>query len=218
MIKTVSAIAVAALLAGVLSASAHCSEYQLFTPRPLAGEVVQPEKGKGVLVERITIKPGDTLAKLSRQFSGRASYFPQILLFNDIKNPDLIIAGNELYVPVQKQIVSRQPKTAGDNAATLPAKEQPVTTKKKGAAKSIKAAATGKSSPAPTAVVKKSSGRTAGKEEQNVYQKAVTQYQQGDYRGALTAFTRFLDQYPQSQLAPDASLYKAECLLKLSGE
>lgn len=215
MIKTASAIAVAALLAVVLSDSAHCSEYQLFTPGPLAGEVVQPEKGKGVLVERITIKPGDTLAKLSRQFSGRASYFPQILLFNDIKNPDLIIAGNELYVPVQKQIVSRQPRSAGDNAATLPAKEKPVTARKKGAAKSIKAAATGKSSPAPTTAVKKSS---AGKEEQNGYQKAVTKYQQGDYHGALTAFTRFLDQYPQSQLAPDASLYKAECLLKLSGE
>ena len=57
----------------------------------------------GVLVQEIEIKKGDTLSGLSRKYSGRGMYFPQILLFNSIKNPNLIYSGNKLRIPVTRK-------------------------------------------------------------------------------------------------------------------
>jgi TolA-binding protein len=54
----------------------------------------------GILVQEIEIKKGDTLYDLSRKFSGRGMYFPQILLFNSIKNPNLIYEGKTLKIPL----------------------------------------------------------------------------------------------------------------------
>ena len=71
----------------------------LYQPRPVAqGE--QPPAGDGVLVREVLVKKGDTLSHLSKRFSGRGAYYPQILLFNSIKNPHLIYPGNLLRIPV----------------------------------------------------------------------------------------------------------------------
>src|SRR6185369_3732244 len=64
--------------------TATATDYLLFSPAAVAGEPTPPPPGDGVLVRKLTIKKGDTLSRLSRKNSGRSSYYPQILLFNNI--------------------------------------------------------------------------------------------------------------------------------------
>jgi LysM repeat protein len=81
-------------------------QYLLYTPQPVSsGHKVAAKDG--ILVQEIEIQKGDTLYALSRKFSGRGMYYPQILLFNSIKNPNLIYPGNILKIPVAQ-------KEAGD--------------------------------------------------------------------------------------------------------
>ena len=54
----------------------------LYSPAPVEGEAV----GDGVLVREVTVKKGDNLSRISKRYSGRDYYYPQILLFNEIKN------------------------------------------------------------------------------------------------------------------------------------
>lgn len=90
-----------ALILLSLAATVHGQEEFLYTPTPASSQ----EKGQmkeGVLVREVLVKNGDTLSGISRRFSGRGNYYPQILLFNDIKNPNLIFTGDTLRVPVGK--------------------------------------------------------------------------------------------------------------------
>ncbi len=74
-------------------------QYLLYAPQPAATVQKSPSQ-EGIIVQEIEVQKGDTLYGLSRKFSGRGMYFPQILLFNTIKNPNLIYPGNKLKVPV----------------------------------------------------------------------------------------------------------------------
>ena len=74
-------------------------EYYVYTPHPATpGE--SKTSGDGLLVEEVPVQKGDTLYGLSHRFSGRGSYYPQILLFNNIENPNMIYAGDKIRVPV----------------------------------------------------------------------------------------------------------------------
>ena len=64
----------------------------LYSPAPVEGEAV----GDGVLVREVTVKKGDNLSRISKRYSGRDYYYPQILLFNDIKRPHWIQIGQVL--------------------------------------------------------------------------------------------------------------------------
>lgn len=101
---------------------AAAEEYLLYVPESLGtGETPRDD---GVLVKKILIRRGDTLAKISRQYSGKGHYYPQILLFNRIANPDLIHAGRELRVPVRSHPSRKVPVTKG--AAPAPAMSSPM--------------------------------------------------------------------------------------------
>jgi len=181
-------------------------DYLLFAPHPVETLMV-PKPGEGVLVERITVRRGDTLAKISRKHGRKGSYFPQILLFNAISNPDLIHPGQSLLVPVSASFAQsiqaaekkKAPKSAG-------AKKK----RRKVKSDSASAATRTEKPAAPPAV-------TTGVKEQGLYARAIGDYKKGEYRKALRSFSRFIEQYPNSPLAPDAALYKADSLLKLSG-
>ncbi|MFZ4855928.1 MAG: LysM peptidoglycan-binding domain-containing protein [Desulfuromonadaceae bacterium] len=58
----------------------------------------------GIIVQEIDVQKGDTLYDISRKFSGRGMYFPQILLFNTIHNPNLIYPGSKLKVPITQHV------------------------------------------------------------------------------------------------------------------
>ena len=116
---------------------AWSQQYFLYAPQPVESAENVPGQN-GILVQEIEIRKGDTLSAISRKITGHGMYYPQILLFNSIKNPNLIYAGTTLKVPVTNNEsltnekgaakasgASRKKKTAGDK--TPPVKiEAPV--------------------------------------------------------------------------------------------
>ena len=249
----------------------------LYSPKPVGPE----EQGQeGILVREVPVEKGDTLSGISRKFSGHGSYYPQILLFNDVKNPDLIYAGSTLRVPVGKGPASetsgtRPAPSARKKArrharkkaacavqaapsAVLPSKhkEKPATGKapsgdqtmelspsdlkrlevgrekkagarKKGAPEQHKRVSEKRQKGKETVGEERAAGRAPGASSapspgeeagQKLFAQAVKAYRQDDFRTALELFDRFLTANPGSPLAADASLYKAECYLKLSNQ
>lgn len=96
-------------------------QYLLYAPQPAASGQKTPSQD-GILVQEIEIQKGDTLYDLSRKFSGHGTYFPQILLFNSIKNPNLIYTGKTLKVPVTRSEAhsSARPETKPAGTAHTP--------------------------------------------------------------------------------------------------
>jgi len=209
-------------------APAGGAEYLRYAPEPSDGK---PLRGpdEGVLVKRITIEKGDTLYSLSRKFSGRGSYFSQILLFNEIENPDLIYAGKGLLVPLP----------AGQGEGTAPAARRagtPAKGKEGGATRRlvppmaprettrtamVPTAPVRPQAPAvqaPKAVATPPAPRKGEETEQTLFEKGVSAYKSGQYQQSLDAFDRFLARYPSSPLVPDATLYRADALMKLAGQ
>jgi hypothetical protein len=270
--------AVAALILS-FAVQAFGEQYYLYSPKP-AGTEEQGRGKEGILVREVPVEKGDTLTGISRRFSGHGSYYPQILLFNDVQNPDLIYAGSTLRVPVGKGPASKTSGTrpapsarkkarphAGKKAscavqaapsAVMPSrrKKQPATGKapsgdqtmelspsdlkrlevglekkagvrRKGAPEQQKLVSERPQKRKQTVGEERAAGRTPdassapspGEEAgQKLFALAVNAYRQDDFRTALKLFDRFLTANPGSPLAADASLYKAECYLKLSNQ
>ncbi|GFE62329.1 LysM peptidoglycan-binding domain-containing protein [Geobacter sp. AOG2] len=270
----------AAALIFLLVVPAWGEQQYLYSPKP-AGPEEQSQGKDGILVREVPVEKGDTLSGISRRFSGHGSYYPQILLFNDVKDPNLIYAGSTLRVPVGKgreagtseavpapstgkkagrhtrmKKVSRPVQAAPSAVVPSRRKQQPVTGKahsgydsmelspsdlkrlevgrekktavrKKTAPEGHKRAAGGGekvkqpfggervTKSAPAAPVPAATGEEAS---QKLFAQAVKAYRQDDFRSALDLFDRFLTMNPGSSLAADASLYKAECYLKLSNQ
>jgi LysM repeat protein len=236
-------------------------EYFLYTPH----QVPPSEKASsqdGILVQEIEVQKGDTLYGLSHKFSGRGMYFPQILLFNSIKNPNLIYTGDILKVPVKENsaefaehIETHKPSRPGKRmnkvktkalhsarisgvispAIELSASDLRALGSAKKSSRHIKKVQEVKSSSnvsplPPSAVLHPTATRkteveavvtpsvpatTAG---QQLFESAVKAYRKDDCRTALELLDRYLADYSKSPLAADASLYRAECFLKLSAQ
>lgn len=94
-------MAVMALICSGVS-SGWAQQYLLYSPKAVnSGQPV--DKKDGILVQELQVQRGDTLYGISRKFSGHGAYYPQIILFNDMKNPHKIYPGNVIKVPVGKQ-------------------------------------------------------------------------------------------------------------------
>lgn len=209
---------------------------------------------EGILVQEVEIKKGDTLSDLSRKFNGRGMYFPQILLFNSIKNPNLIYTGSTLKIPVTKRKGATPGATApstetrtpqetkispaeGKEVLTLqkPAdaiaseaefssrdiKPSGVRNSRKKLARSKALARKTLSAPLPASAGVLSAPTTAPaalSAGQHIFESAVTAYRKGDCSAAVEQFDRFLANNAHSPLAADATLYRADCYLKLSAQ
>ncbi len=189
-------LALVIVLAGAASPAVAAEEYHLYKPEKVQSQNI-PAPGEGVLTRTITIQKGDTLSKLSRRYSGRSAFFPQILLFNGIKNPDLILAGAQLQVPLSQQ-----------SALSAPGKEQPakVRTRKHAIHKS----AVRQERQASTAPA------VSGMAGERLFKRGLRAFEARHYRQAVDIFDEFLKAYPNSPNAADATLYRAECYEKLS--
>ncbi len=164
----------------------------IYRPETVTGQLpTTPDEG--IAVKVVTIKRGDSLSKLSRRFTGKGYYFPQILLFNRIADPNLIFTGEIIRVPIPHNLLARH--------AAPPVGPE---TLRQEAPESSSAAATA-TRPTLTA---------AG--EQELFTKAKFQYRKRHYRAALGLFDRFLREYPTSLQASDAIFHRGECYLKLS--
>jgi len=204
--------------------SSGWSQQYLYTPTAVGADVMSTGKD-GVLVQEVSVQKGDTLYGISRKFSGHGTYYPQILLFNDIKDPNKIYPGNVFRVPVSRNAVSPQvdtapvknEKSAASGAeATVPRRADTSAVKK-----TVPVAPSAASAKKQSAREKKHAAAAVASDSvsgQKLFERAVKAYRQDDYRTALDLFDRYLADNPASQLAADASLYKAECYLKLSGQ
>jgi hypothetical protein len=178
---------------------ASSDEYYLYAPKPVETAQVPQDPADGVLVKSITIRRGDTLSALSREYGGRRAYYPQILLFNKIKNPNRIFAGNKLLVPLQRK----------EKTETFTHKEKrKIKFRRKAAARTHVRKTTLKPQVLP--------GST-DEAERSLYVNAVKLFENREYQKALDEFNGFLTIYPNSSHAADAMLYRAECYAKLSG-
>ena len=247
-------IAVVTLLCICMIPPAWGQQYLLYSPQPVAsGQKTSSQEG--VLVQEIEVKKGDTLFALSRKFSGYGMYFPQILLFNSIKNPNLIYPGNTLRIPVDQKPphdsgrteTKSTLKTESESSTRQSARSAPVSSPNTELALSdIKTAGPGKSqvnrkknkttghakkSPAqvystkasPTQRVTNKDAETADIEAnatdgQKLFEAATKAYRRDDCNTALELLDRYLVENASSPLAADATLYKAECYLKLSAQ
>jgi LysM repeat protein len=89
-------------------------QYYRYSPQAITPD--QKQGGDGVVVKEIPIQKGDTLYDLSRKYSGKGYYYPQILLFNDIKNPDRIYTGDLVRIPLGVAAADeQQPAAASQN-------------------------------------------------------------------------------------------------------
>ena len=176
---------------------AVAADYYLYSPIPAESHRIPANPADGVLVKSIIIKRGDTLTGLSRKYSAKGSYYPQILLFNRIKNPDRIYAGNRLLVPLGR-------KTKGVTV------EQPAPSRETDdAVKQVIISGTAKPD------ITKQSGEET---ELQLFTASVKLYEQGEYEHALAKLNKLLAQFPNSSHAADAMLYRAECYANLSGQ
>ena len=265
-----------ALLLCSLALPAWGQQYYLYEPKPVSS-AAKREAGDGVLVKEVPVQSGDTLSGISRKFSGHGTYYPQILLFNNIKDPNLIYTGDTLKIPLPNGDVPETPAPAKNRRgktlkhSAKPSKKVSVKTAKQLRKKHSVNAGTVKSGQSSTelsigelkkldggkakqriqsgksadAVVKKPAVADSQPEHiqekvaaptqkkveavapkaspspaagQQLFEKAVKAYRQDDYRAALELFDRYLTDNPNSPMAADASLYKAECYLKLSAQ
>jgi len=257
-------------------------QYYLYESKAITDGEKGGGKDNGVLVVEVPVEKGDTLYTISRKFSGRGTYYPQILLFNKIENPDMIYAGNTLKVPVTKgenrtksapakvsavkpkrnsakgkkaakpkevaHVSAKQPPNPAPTAAPATevsltdlkatddanskkrAEKKKVTPQTPARVKNEKDAAAERVATQAPARDKKDRGGVAGKTGggqspdgdtaagQKLFEKAVSAYRQDDFSTALDLFDRYLADNASSPLAADASLFKAECYLKLSSK
>lgn len=225
----------AGLLLLALAFPAFAGNYLLYSPKVLNPEEMGLIK-EGVLVREVEVRKGDTLSGISRRFSGRGSYFPQILLFNDIRNPNLIYSGATLKVPVTRgKMDAKRTAAAQDVTAPPPRTEanplaQPAEESLPGDLKPASDNRIGQHSKTGRKLArhKKSSLDSAGNDNhkerlsvtskagRKLFNRALRSYRLDDCSTALALFDRFLSENPSSPLAADASLYKADCYLKLS--
>ena len=203
-----------ALFALIVSAAPLAAKDYVYAPRLAEpGETVSTTEG--LLVREVEVRKGDTLSAISKRFSGRGAYFPQILLFNSIKNPDLIYPGDLLRVPV------------GKNAKTAKGSKKPSASAPSPSVEKQKTADTGRAeepklTPQPakpaTAETKTAAGKPVASEEQVLYARGLAAYKKGDCKLAIGHFEKFIANYPESSLLADVSLYHADCLIKLSSQ
>lgn len=200
--KGFTAVMVLLLLAG--AGTSQGADF-LYTPQPAAA---MPAETEGILVREVTVKRGDTLSHLAKQYAGRGHYYPQILLFNTIKNPHRIYPGQVVRVPLAHRAAAaavQSPAAAAEQTIeTVPAAvaEQPVKKSKR--------------------VSKKSDDRSrwttpATAAERAAYNAAQAAFARGDCNRAITLFDSFIARYPSSTRIAEATLNRAECYLKLSG-
>lgn len=167
----------------------------LYAPKPAA----EAESAEGVLVREITVKKGDTLSHISKQYSGRGHYYPQILLFNEIRNPHRIKPGQVVRVPLSR-------KTAHVSPAQVQAVPPAVANGHNSAAEL----------PQKAVEKQKPAAHHSTKSEKNTYNRALTAFKKGDCENAIKLYDDFIGRYPSSPLLPEATLNRAECYLKLS--
>ena len=212
--KAPQQIAGALLLLQALGVQTAGANHYLYSPAKATVAQIRDKSADQVAVTEVKVAKGDTLKRISRRFSGRSSYFPQILLFNRIANPDLIHPGQVFRVPMAPDLISAGTLEPATGKAPLAAPSPSVPTSEPADGPAI--ARPGSDKKTAEAKAPTVSAQPTNSAAQSLYAKGVRAYKSGKCRQAIAAFDRFLARFPDSPLAADASLYRADCYLKLA--
>ena len=245
--QTCRTILIAFIICMSVPAWAWSQQYFLYSPKPVSADRKAPSQDD-VLVQEIKIQKGDTLYRLSRKYNGRGQYFPQILLFNSIKNPNLIYEGKVLRIPLAKKdahgsnrisakstSTTREPGATRDTDSSPKSETQQTTAlepviesslnESKSAGRdqfnsSAEPQAVTPPAPPPATDLNVTPDASTAKaiSGQKLFEAAAKAYRQDDCKSALELLDRYLIDNSGSPLAADANLYKADCFLKLSAQ
>jgi len=189
--------------------------YYLYSPAPASKDQASAKAKEEVAVREITVAKGDTLFGISRRFSGKGTYYPQILLFNDIKNPNLIHIGQSLRVPLPDgNRPYRQGKSRQQLKTSLPRPD----TKAAPAAEPMAVVPLLNPTVPAAALAESPLLPPTAETEQALFAQGVRAYKSGSCSAAAAHFDQFLARYPDSLMAADAALYRADCYLQLAAE
>ena len=190
----------------------------------------------GVSYREVTAQNGDTIYTISRKYSKEGSSYAETLRFNNIQDPDQIVIGDIIKVPLFQEKKAKQSTTAKRLKLTTadPKKRASAKIANKTVPSHVKQSNNGKnelpvkailsSSQLPTALSASvcvtqqqtfTNNSTAGPK---LFEQAIKSYRNGDCQTAIQLFGRFLAEQNASTLAADASLFIADCYLKLSGK
>ena len=194
----------------------------------------------GVSYREVTVQKGDTLYDITRKYSKEGSSYAETLRFNNLKDPDEIVIGDIVKVPLNRGKKAQKPNQAKQIIPAAPVQKQQVTAK---AAPKTVPAITGIPQP-PIFSSNSTSRQKAGQAPeistpppiqpgtqkqqttsiapitsgQKLFEQAIKSYRTGDCQTAIQIFSQFLAEDTTSKLAADASLLIADCYLKLSGK
>lgn len=200
-----------------LAPAAFCQEY-IYLPKQVENSETDQMRKEGVLVREVTVRKRDTLSGISKKFSGKGYYYPQILLFNDIRNPHMIHPGEVLRVPLP----SRSKAVSSHHGKNIKAERKASHDRHNvaSAAESLQSSASqaeSRSSRTPAPVAAEPVPTELGAEEQLKYSRALAASRKGDCSSSIKMFDDFIRLYPKSPLISEATLNRAECYLKMSG-
>ena len=201
-----------------IATSAFCQEY-LYLPKPVENGDSDPMRRDGVLVREVMVKKRDTLSGISKKYSGRGIYYPQILLFNEIKNPHRIHPGDLLRVPVAsgRTTTDRENLKTSKSQRKHPSRRVAARPEKETTGSDLLPVAENRTPSVTTAPEEVARPVEIGADEQSRYSRALAASRKGDCPAAIRMFDEFARLYPQSPLMPEAALNRAECYLKMSG-
>jgi hypothetical protein len=196
----------------------------------------------GVSYREVIVQDGDTLFGISRRYSKEGASYAETLRFNDIEDPDQIVSGDIIRVPLSKKKKTEQLHQAKPILATPPkhqtivsAPQKPVPAKpaipsprafssnsssrqKTNQPAIIKSPAETAPTPAKTIPEKQPTFTNHSTSGPELFEQAIKAYRSGDCHQALTLFNRFLAGHANEPLAADAHLFIADCYLRLSGK
>ncbi len=170
----------------------------------------------------LTIQKGDSLWRISRRTLGRGSYYPQILAFNQIENPDRIYEGRALFMPAGP--LTRHPELASRFAGKSATIVFPAVAGLAGAEPALipPSRMSREAEPRPKAVGgKKTASVSAGaarKENggETEVRAIITLADQGKCRDVVDAVDRFLARHPDSAHLATLLWHQAECYRAMS--
>lgn len=194
----------------------------------------------GVSFREVTVAPGDTLSGIATRYHKEGASYAEILRVNKITNPGRVKAGTVVKVILNRKPLDRPkgakqaaPATSSPPAATIIAVRKALPQQPKfpdnSTARMTPAGSTGVAPPAPVpnhaAIPAANHGldgqqpaASASDSGQRMYEQAIKSYRQGDFKTAIRLFGELLAGHPDSSLSADASLFIADCYLKLSKE
>lgn len=196
----------------------------------------------GVSYREVTVQSGDTLFDISKKYRKEGSLYSETLRFNDMKDPDHIAAGDIIKVPLFMETKGnkKNPVKQKQLKSDMIGVQKPISTLKKPSAEAVSlftnnSTSVRMSNQSPAPVINKNKVELSSKptelavpsvpifsnnstSKQKLYEQAIRSYRSGDCRTAIQLFGQFLTEQTSSALAADASLFIADCYLRLSGK